>query len=681
MGWIRDFDFVNNVIFDYGMNNDSGYGVRIGNWFEEESVDANFINNYFVASNFPSRALIYGRDPGMDFDENGPSSVLPQGTVYTDSDMGQLWVAGNILPAENMDHYSTIPQPLAVPAWAQVTTTPATELYKSASQVGSNKFRPASDQEVLDRVLAAITPPIRVVNTEVFYNNSAFDGNDPAASEGDDSAIAADKELLQANEIATFANYTSYSRGINGVMIDIEGLSVTPAASDFQFKVGNDSNPSGWAAAPVPVSISVRSRDGFDGSDRVTIIWADNAIENQWLEVTAKPTLGITSAERFYIGNAIGETGNSPLNALVTPADEINVRNNPATVPVSSAGVTNRYDFNRDRQVSPTDAIICRNSGTNPATATALITSIPNSPPTVTLGGDRLITLPTTTLALTGSVSDDGNPPPVSLTYTWSQTGGPGGVAFSNASAIDTTATFPGAGVYTLKLSADDGDLVGFDGIQVTVLDPFEDVFFDDFDDNDVSDWTAHSGVMGTFQFEEGSDYELCPFGFNFNSRISKPIDTSSFGDTVYISFKIRHTGYISDEGMGWKNGRLWLTDSSGVGFGLHFALDQTGDGRLLISETTDNGETETYNEATDSFEAPGNPNGTDKKTIELIYNRANNTVECFYEGVSKGTLPVDPSYGDFSKVLIYMKTSYQYPHEGKLMFDDIRIADTPMGS
>ena len=674
-GLIRDFDFVNNVIH-YGLNDSDGYGFCIENSPYFESVNACLINNYFVAnSNFDS-ALIYGNDPGRDSYDNGPATVLPQGAVYTGSDMGKLWVSGNILPAENKDQYSTTPRPIAVPAWAQVTTAPTTDLYKSVSQTGAHKFRQGLDQEVLDRVLAAITPPIRVVNTEVFYNNSAFDGNDPAANAADDAAIATDKEFLQHNEMATFANYTSYSKGINGVMIDIEGLEFTPGTSDFEFKVGNDSNPGGWIGARFPISITRRAGEGLGGSDRVTIIWPDYIMVNKWLEITAKTSLGIPSNEVFYIGNAIGETGNSALDAHVTPTDEINVRNNPATQTVNPAGITNRYDFNRDRKVSPTDSIICRNNGTNSSTAMGLIETVPNSPPMVTLGSDKLITLPATTLALTGTVSDDGNLPGA-LIYTWSQTGGPAGVTFSDASAIDTTATFPGVGVYTLKLSADDGDLAGFDGIQVTVFSPSEGVFFEDFDDNDISDWKTDFGDMRTFEFEDEPGYELCPL--EEHSRISKLVDTSSFGDAIYISFKIRHTGTSS--GMGWKQGRLWLTDSSGTGFGLFFALDQTGDGRLLISETTDNGSTEIYDEETDSFDAPGNPNGTDQKAIELVYSRSNNTVECFFEGVSKGILSVDASYGDFSKAIIYLKTRYEYPSSGKLMFDDLRIAGTPLGS
>ncbi len=89
----------------------------------------------------------------------------------------------------------------------------------------------------------------------IFYNNSKFDAHsgytngDPAANLYDDSAIATDKEALLPGHTATFANYTSFSRGINGIMIDILGLANPSGlnATDFQFKVGNGA---GWTTAP-----------------------------------------------------------------------------------------------------------------------------------------------------------------------------------------------------------------------------------------------------------------------------------------------------------------------------------------------------------------------------------------------------------------------------------------------
>src|SRR5687767_756317 len=74
-----------------------------------------------------------------------------------------------------------------------------------------------------------------VVARHVFYNNSAFDGRTSGAHAADDAAIAAEKRVLLPGEKATFANYTGYSRGINGIMIDIQGLPAGTGPDVFDF--------------------------------------------------------------------------------------------------------------------------------------------------------------------------------------------------------------------------------------------------------------------------------------------------------------------------------------------------------------------------------------------------------------------------------------------------------------
>jgi hypothetical protein len=70
---------------------------------------------------------------------------------------------------------------------------------------------------------------------------------------------------------------------------------------------------------------------------------------------------------------------------------------------------------------------------------------------------------------LSGSATDDGLPnPPGALTYTWSKVSGPG-LTFANTHAASTTATFSVGGIYTLKLTAKDGQLSGNDTVVVTV--------------------------------------------------------------------------------------------------------------------------------------------------------------------------------------------------------------------
>ncbi|MBA3374725.1 MAG: hypothetical protein H0U00_02735 [Actinobacteria bacterium] len=91
-----------------------------------------------------------------------------------------------------------------------------------------------------------------------------------------------------------------------------------------------------------------------------------------------------------------------------------------------------------------------------------------NDPPSVNAGPDQTITLPAGA-ALNGTVSDDGQPTPPSLTTTWTEQSGPGTVIFGNANAVDTTATFSQAGTYVLRLTASDGDLSSFDQLTVIV--------------------------------------------------------------------------------------------------------------------------------------------------------------------------------------------------------------------
>jgi len=209
-----------------------------------------------------------------------------------------------------------------------------------------------------------------IAGRRLFYNNSKFDGHagflsgDPAANEFDDAAIAPDKEaLLPGGGTAAFKNYTTFFRGLNGLMIDVAGLPGTVlAATDFIFKYGNDSTPGDWLAAASPTTIAVRAGAGTGGSDRVTLVWPDKAIPNgNWLQVTvlANADTGLAADDVFYFGCAIGETGNTPADAVVNFSDVTRTRNNFSGF--NLVGLESVYDFNRDRQVASGDVTISRN--------------------------------------------------------------------------------------------------------------------------------------------------------------------------------------------------------------------------------------------------------------------------------------------------------------------------------
>ncbi|MFQ6028608.1 MAG: LamG-like jellyroll fold domain-containing protein, partial [Dehalococcoidia bacterium] len=102
-------------------------------------------------------------------------------------------------------------------------------------------------------------------------------------------------------------------------------------------------------------------------------------------------------------------------------------------------------------------------------------TPAPNQPPAVNAGPDQSATLNgPVALALDGTVTDDGLPnPPGAVSTLWSASG-PAPVIFGDASAVDTNATFDTVGVYTLTLTADDGEFSPSDSLTVSINDPLD---------------------------------------------------------------------------------------------------------------------------------------------------------------------------------------------------------------
>ena len=224
-----------------------------------------------------------------------------------------------------------------------------------------------------------------LVGHRLFYNQSGtstrYDGNNLAINSLDDLAIATDKTayLWEDAGAATFANVSSYTKGINGIMVDIFGSHPNISADDFIFRVGNNNSPGLWATANAPTSVSVRAGAGTSGSDRVTIIWNTGAPIKQWLNVIvlANADTGLAQAvgypaghgDAFFFGSAPGNTGagDTSVNSLVTATDEAAIRANPALIG-ANIPITNIYDVGRNASVSALDESAARLNGTNPTT-------------------------------------------------------------------------------------------------------------------------------------------------------------------------------------------------------------------------------------------------------------------------------------------------------------------------
>ena len=104
-------------------------------------------------------------------------------------------------------------------------------------------------------------------------------------------------------------------------------------------------------------------------------------------------------------------------------------------------------------------------TGKDPSAVTSLDLMV-NEAPTVSAGAGVTVEFGQSA-AISGSVSDDGRPGP--LTTTWSLVSGPGEVTFADPASPTTSAVFSEAGTYVLSLTADDGSMTDQDQVTVTV--------------------------------------------------------------------------------------------------------------------------------------------------------------------------------------------------------------------
>ena len=208
--------------------------------------------------------------------------------------------------------------------------------------------------------IGEVAAAARVVGRHVFYRHNSQGYAGPGPLPSDDVDIAADKRALLPGETPSIANVTSYSKGINGLMVDIAGLRADSVLGPGDFDFGT-ATPPGFAG--------LRRGAGVDGSDRYTFLWNDSdyafggpvAPSDRRVTVTSKaPNLGLARDDVFSFGNLIGETGDGTGAAgwRVSALDLAAVKRALNT----TGSITSNTDFNRDGRVNALDlAIVKRN--------------------------------------------------------------------------------------------------------------------------------------------------------------------------------------------------------------------------------------------------------------------------------------------------------------------------------
>ena len=216
-----------------------------------------------------------------------------------------------------------------------------------------------------------------IVGRYVFYGDSVYDTGSSISP-----AIAPDKTALLPGHSSTFANYTSYSKGINGIAIDAVNWPAAPVAGDFVLRAGNTASPAAWSTVSQPVIYSIQRGAGTGGSDRIVLRLPDGAIRNEWLQITvnANADTGLGAPDVFYFGNAPGDDGHNLSSAVVDASDVAGARADSHGF-ANPAPVTDLYDFNRDGRVDATDQLIARNNIDTSATALQMLTAPAASDP------------------------------------------------------------------------------------------------------------------------------------------------------------------------------------------------------------------------------------------------------------------------------------------------------------
>lgn len=201
----------------------------------------------------------------------------------------------------------------------------------------------------------------KVVNRQVFYNRSTSSvfGN---GTGNPTNAIDSSKSALLPGQTASFANYTNYRLGLNGMVVDVAALAAGTTIADIQFATWNGIASSGFVDLPATPVLTVIPGVGIGGSTRLKIEFADNAIRNTWLRVTllANGNTGLSTNDRFYFGNAVAEVNaGNPTNSTLVSVDEIDVQRVRQNIS-NAVSISNIYDLNKDGRVNALDFSLVR---------------------------------------------------------------------------------------------------------------------------------------------------------------------------------------------------------------------------------------------------------------------------------------------------------------------------------
>lgn len=176
--------------------------------------------------------------------------------------------------------------------------------------------------------------------------------------------------------------------------------------------------------------------------------------------ITGTPAVSVTQGTAYSFIPTANDPDGNPLSFTITNPPAWAGFNAQTGELSGTPGVTNVGNY--------PGIVISVTDGTDSASLPGFAIQVTAVTLHVDAGADQTIALPDD-LTLDATVTENGLPPQGQMTYSWSQTSGPGTIIFTSPDAEDTTATVSEVGSYRVSLTADNGSQIVSDSVEITV--------------------------------------------------------------------------------------------------------------------------------------------------------------------------------------------------------------------
>jgi alpha-tubulin suppressor-like RCC1 family protein len=271
----------------------------------------------------------------------------------------------------------------------------------------------------------------------------------PTASVPPTVSAGSDQSIILPASTATLTGTATANGGAtiaSTIWIQTSGPNVATIAVSANLSTGI----SGLVQGIYTFQLSATDNNGLTDAATVTIT-VNPANTPPVVTAGSNQTITLPASMATLTGMATGTNGATISSTIWTQTGGPNT----ATITAASALSTDVtgliagiYTFN----LSATD----NNSLSNSASVTVIVNAIASVPPTVDAGSNQGITMPASTITLTGTATGNGGAT-ISST-TWMQTAGPNAAAITTASNLSTGVTGLVQGIYTFQLSATDNN-------------------------------------------------------------------------------------------------------------------------------------------------------------------------------------------------------------------------------